>query len=182
MRAFSFIGQWMSPVRRISCQEVEKRRLRYRVRINSPRPNRTIPLDPLHRMPLGASCQLPIGCIGRQRQRPQTGYLTRPYSVRITAEGHGRLNNGKDSAIRAGHSALVGRPSVCGAIAFLGLSADSTGAHTNRPDRFLLYLLPVVYPHHKDRRWTQLGAHYLSNPHSRWLTAKLAYCACGLQG
>ena len=81
MRAFSFNCQWMSTVRRISCQEVEKRRLRYRVRINSPRPHRTIPLDPLHRMPFGASCRLPIGCIGRQRHPPQSGYRTRPYSV-----------------------------------------------------------------------------------------------------
>ena len=43
MRASSFMGQWMSPDRQISYKEVEKRRRRYRVRIKSPRPHRTIP-------------------------------------------------------------------------------------------------------------------------------------------
>jgi len=39
------------------------------------------PPEPLHRMPFGASCRLPIGCIGRQRHPPQSGYRTRAYSV-----------------------------------------------------------------------------------------------------
>ena len=40
------------------------------------------PPIPLHRMPFGASCRLPIGCIGQQRHPPQSGYRTLPYSVR----------------------------------------------------------------------------------------------------
>ena len=38
-------------------------------------------------MPFGASCRLPIGCIGRPRNPPQSGYRTRTYSVRRTDEG-----------------------------------------------------------------------------------------------
>jgi hypothetical protein len=33
----------------------------------------------LRRVPFGASCRLPIGCIGRQRHPPQSGYRTRTY-------------------------------------------------------------------------------------------------------
>ena len=40
------------------------------------------PPDQLHRMPFGARCRLPIGCIGRQRHPSQSGYRTRPFSVR----------------------------------------------------------------------------------------------------
>jgi hypothetical protein len=36
----------------------------------------------LRRMPFGASCRLPICRLGRQRHPPQSGYRTRPYSVR----------------------------------------------------------------------------------------------------
>jgi hypothetical protein len=39
---------------------------------------------PLRRMPLAASCRLPIGCIGRHRHPPQSGYRTRPYIVALT--------------------------------------------------------------------------------------------------
>ena len=39
------------------------------------------PPDPLHHMPFRASWRPPIGCIGRQRHPPQSGYRTRPYSV-----------------------------------------------------------------------------------------------------
>ena len=35
----------------------------------------------MRRMPFGASCRLPIGRLGRQRQPPQSGYRTRPHSV-----------------------------------------------------------------------------------------------------
>ena len=35
----------------------------------------------LHRMALGASCRLPIGCICRQRHPARSGYWTRLYSV-----------------------------------------------------------------------------------------------------
>jgi hypothetical protein len=47
--------------------------------------------DQLHCMRFGASCPLPIGCIGRQRPPPQSGYRTRPYSVgkMQTAYSHG---------------------------------------------------------------------------------------------
>ena len=41
------------------------------------------PPVPLHRKPFGANCRLPIGCIGRQRHPPQSGYRTRPYSVSL---------------------------------------------------------------------------------------------------
>ncbi len=37
-------------------------------------------------MPFGASCRLPIGCIDRQRHPPQSGYRTRPYSVRSQSQ------------------------------------------------------------------------------------------------
>jgi len=72
----------MTPVRQISYKEVEERRRRFRVRIKTPRPHRTIPTVRLLRMPFGASCRLAIGCIDRQWQPAQSGYRTRPYSVR----------------------------------------------------------------------------------------------------
>jgi hypothetical protein len=81
MRASSFMDQRMSPVRQISCKEGENLSRRYRVCILFPRSNRTIPPDPLQRMPFRASCRLAIGCIGRQRHPPQSGYRTCPYSV-----------------------------------------------------------------------------------------------------
>jgi len=43
MRASLFMGQWMSPVRQISCKEIEMSLRRYRVRIKSPCSHRTIP-------------------------------------------------------------------------------------------------------------------------------------------
>jgi site-specific recombinase XerD len=54
------------------------------------------PPVPLHRMLFGASCRLPIGCIGRQRHPPQSGYRTRPYSVGVigfAARRSGIINN-----------------------------------------------------------------------------------------
>jgi hypothetical protein len=39
----------------------------------------------MRRMPFGASCRLPICRLGRQRHPPQSGYRTRPYSVRLTS-------------------------------------------------------------------------------------------------
>ncbi len=41
------------------------------------------PSDLLRRRPFGASCRLPICRLGRQRHPPQSGYRTRPYSVRL---------------------------------------------------------------------------------------------------
>jgi hypothetical protein len=71
----------MTPVRQSSCKEVEKPGRRYRVRIIFPCSHRTIPQTHCTACPLGASCRLPFGCIGRQRHLPQSGYRTRPYSV-----------------------------------------------------------------------------------------------------
>ena len=80
IRESSFIAQWLSPVLHVFRKEVEKYRRRYRFRIKSSRTPPYNPTVPQHLMPFEASCRLPIGCIGRQRYPPQSGYRTLSYS------------------------------------------------------------------------------------------------------
>ena len=55
----------------------------------------------MRRMPFGASCRLPICRLGRQRHPPQSGYRTRPYSVRRIRELVGPTKNEQANLILA---------------------------------------------------------------------------------